>query len=85
MTPTQFAALSRLMRLLDSPTAAGLRMVLVDGLTHLAASEASGAQRANITRAIGAARRCIEDANTLAGAQIQQPRIQGGGDSRSAS
>jgi len=75
MTPAQFAALSRLMRLRDSPTADGLRLVLVDGLTHAAAADASGAERVHITRAISSARRYVEDANTLAGAQIPPARI----------
>lgn len=75
MTPDQFAALARLMRLrAGSPTSAGLRLVLVDGLTHQAAADASGAQRASITRLMTSARACVADAQALAGVTMPAAR-----------
>jgi NaMN:DMB phosphoribosyltransferase len=70
VTPDQFAALARLMRLRRSAAAEGLRLVLVDGLTQNAAAAASGAPQPNIARLVVSARRCVEWANALAGAAM---------------
>lgn len=75
MTADQFASLARLMRLrTGSPSSAGLRLVLVDGLTHQAAADASGAQRASVTRLVTSARACVADAQTLAGVVMPAAR-----------
>lgn len=67
--------MARLMRLrAGSPTSEGLRLVLVDGLTHQSAAAATGAQRAHITRALTSARACVEDAQALAGVELPQAR-----------
>jgi len=73
MTHTQFAALSRLMRLLDSPTAAGLRLVLVEGLNQTEAAKAAGTYPTHLSRAVKLARQCLEDAKAIAAVKIPEP------------
>lgn len=65
LTPDQFDALAALMRLRDSPTAQGARMVLVDGLGVTAAARAVGVQRGTINQCLQACRRGIELARRL--------------------
>lgn len=75
MTPAQFAALSRLMRLrADSAASEGLRLVLVEGLSHVDAAAQSGATRQSITRLMGSARPVVADAQVLAGVAMPQKR-----------
>jgi predicted DNA-binding protein (UPF0251 family) len=70
MTPDQFAALSRLMRLRPSAAAEGMRLVLVEGMSQLAAAARSGASHQAVSRGIISARRYVADAGMLAGAQM---------------
>lgn len=65
MTDDQFDALAQLMRLRDSPSREALRLVLVDGLTHSAAADRTGAPRPSVTRQVSSARRTIELARRL--------------------
>jgi predicted DNA-binding protein (UPF0251 family) len=74
MTPAQFDALARLMRLRQSATADGLRLVLVEGMTQNAAASESGASQQAIARAVSSARRYVEDAGVLAGATMPPRR-----------
>ena len=66
MTAEQFDAMAQLMRLRQSASREALRLVMVDGLTHAAAAEQTGAIRTDVTRQAGSARRCIELARTVA-------------------
>lgn len=75
MTPAQFAALAQLMRLrADSAASEGLRLVLVEGLSHVDAAARSGATRQSITRLVGSARQAVADAQVLAGVAMPQKR-----------
>ena len=66
MTDHQFDALAQLMRLRDSASREALRLVLVEGLTHSAAAERTGAPRPSVTRQVGSARRTIALARCVA-------------------
>ena len=59
VTAEQFDALAQLMRLRQSPCREALRLVLVDGLTHAAAAEQTGAIRTDVTRRVSSAKRAM--------------------------
>lgn len=65
MTPAQFDALAKLMRLRNSPSREALRMVLVDGISQSAAAFHVGIPRPNVTRQVSSAQRTIELARQL--------------------
>lgn len=66
MTGEQFDALARIMGMhADSAAHAGLRLVLVDGLSSYAAAARAGVARQVIDRRLARARRVIEDAREL--------------------
>lgn len=75
MTEEQFAALARLIGLRDgSATSEGLRLVLLESLTHQQAAERSGATRTSITRALSAARRLMDDVQQLQSVELPPER-----------
>ena len=63
MTPTQFEALARLMRLRESPSREALRLVLVDGISQSAAAHHVGLPPSNVSRQVASARRVLADAS----------------------
>lgn len=69
------AALSRILRLHTArATREGLRLVLVEGLSQVAAAAQSGAPRQSITRMLGSARQAVADAQVIAGAAMPEKR-----------
>ena len=74
MTAAQFAALARLLRLRESAAREGLRLTLIDGLTHEAAAAQSGAPRQSITRGVASARKVLADARVLGAVAVSARR-----------
>lgn len=75
MTPDQFAALSRIAGLhAVSATSEGLRLVLLEGLTHQEAAARAGVARQSITRALKTARERLADAQQLQGVELPAER-----------
>lgn len=67
MTPAQFSALRQLMGWHQgSAVADACRLVLVDGLTHAAAAQATGVARPNVTASLRKVRQVQEAAQVLA-------------------
>ena len=74
MTPEQFEALAKLMRLRQSSASReALRLVLVDGLTHAAAAEQAGCIRTDVTQLVTSARRTLELARVLTSTAAADP------------
>lgn len=67
----QFAALSELLRLRDSPAREGARLVLIEGAALSEAARAAGTGRQNVYRAVQACRRGIELARAVCGIRIE--------------
>ena len=70
--------MARLNRSRENPiaraTREGLRLVLVEGLSQVAAAAQSGATRQSITRMLGSARQAVADAQVIAGAAMPEKR-----------
>jgi predicted DNA-binding protein (UPF0251 family) len=70
--------MARLNRSRENPiaraTREGLRLVLVEGLSQVAAAAQSGAPRQSITRMLGSARQAVADAQVIAGAAMPEKR-----------
>lgn len=73
MTPDQFDALARLMRLRASPSRWALRLVLVDGMSQSEAADQAGIPRSNVTRQVTSARRTLELARVLTSTAAADP------------
>lgn len=69
MTADQFNALSALLGGSSQQVREALRLVLVDGLNQTDAAALAGVARPNLTRRVQQARRVIELAGRVAGAQ----------------
>lgn len=75
MTAEEFAALLRITGLhAGSATTEGLRLVLLDGLTHQEAADRAGVSRSSITRALRTARERLADAQQLQGVELPAER-----------
>lgn len=75
MTAEQFASLSRIAGLhAGSASSEGLRLVLMEGLTHQEAAARAGVARTSITRALRTARERLADAQRLQGVELPAER-----------
>lgn len=75
MQEDQFTALLRITGLhAGSATSQGLRLVLMQGLTHQEAAVGAGVARQSITRALKVARERLADAQQLQGVELPAER-----------
>ena len=70
MTPGQFAALAELLRLRDGPATAGVRLVLVGGLSITQAAAQAGCSRQSVGNALKRCQRGLESAQRVVGKSI---------------
>lgn len=67
MTPAQFAAISTLIRLRQSPSRASAYLVLVDGIQQVHAAIQCGLAPQNVNQVVQSVRRAMELAEIAAG------------------